>query len=220
MVSDYIRNSAWGRCLNADDLAYAADNARSVVVAAGAHVVHCGEKAAFWVGLMDGVVVQQVTSDAGRVTALTCACDGTWFGEGTLMKQANWQYDAIAKRESRIALLPSKTFDGLLRNSLAFNQFIARLLNWRLSHYMGLLANERLTNSDQRIAHVLASLFDADLYPGRSPLLRMSQGDIALLCGVSRQHANGALQLLQSRGLIQIGRTGVQVLDVEALRLY
>ena len=50
-VFAYVRNSAWGRCLNADDLAHAAAAARSVVVAAGADVVHGGEKAAFWVGL-------------------------------------------------------------------------------------------------------------------------------------------------------------------------
>lgn len=220
MASQHIQYSTWGRCLSADDLGRVADSARDVVVAAGEHVVQAGERAAFWVGLIEGVVVQQVTNNAGRITALTCACSGTWFGEGTLMKHGCWQYDAVARRESRVVLVPSETFDWLLRSSLAFNQFIARLLNGRLSHYMGLLANERLTNSEQRVAHVLASLFDADLYPGRPPLLRMSQGDIALLCGLSRQHTNGALQRLQDMGLVELGRTGVRVIDVESLRLY
>ena len=86
------------------------------------------------------------------------------------------------------------------------------MLNERLSHYMGLLANERLTTSAQRLAHVLASLYDPDLYPNRPAMLPMSQSDIALLSGMSRQHANAALQKLQTQGLLEVGRSGVRVM--------
>jgi hypothetical protein len=58
---------------------------------------------------------------------------------------------------------------------------------------MGLLANERLTSAPQRIAHVIASLYDPDLYPDRPALLAISQADFALLSGMSQQHANAAL---------------------------
>jgi hypothetical protein len=37
---------------------------------------------------------------------------------------------------------------------------------------------------------------------------------------MSRQHANVALQKLQTQGLLEVGRSGVRVLDVAALRHY
>ena len=67
---------------------------------------------------------------------------------------------------------------------------------------------------------MLASLYDPDLYPNRADMLPMSQTDIALLSGMSRQHANAALHKLQTEGLLEVGRSGVRVLDVVALRHY
>lgn len=193
---------------------------RLVDVPAGQCLVRAGDPAEYWVGLVSGLVVQQVSGEDGRLATLTCVGPGAWFGEGTLLKRGCWQYDAMARQSCRAALVPRSVFDWLLETNLPFNRFLARLLNERLSHYMGLLANERLTSSAQRLAHVLASLYDPDLYPNRSDLLAMSQTDIALLSGMSRQHANAALQKLQTEGYLELGRSGVRVLDVAALKHY
>ncbi len=215
-----ITRSAWGRRLEPVQLERVLESAYSQHVRNNGYIVRSGDLATHWVGFVDGLAVQQVINEAGKLAVLTAACAGTWFGEGTLMKRGRWQYDAVAKRDSQVVLIPQATFQWLLETSLPFNQFIARLLNERLSHYMGLLANERLTNAEQRIAHVIASLFDSDLYPTRPALLRMSQSDIALLSGMSRQRTNVALQQLQEEGLVKLGRSGVQILDVGALRAY
>lgn len=216
----FIRESAWGRHLEPRDLDRVLASVRLVEVPAGHRVVQAGESAEFWVGLVEGLVVQQVSSENGRLATLTCVSPGAWFGEGTLMKHGQWQYDALARQPCRVALVPRSVFEWLMDTNLAFNRFLARLLNERLSHYMGLLANERLTSSAQRLAHVLASLYDPDLYPNRSTMLLVSQTDIALLSGMSRQHANAALHKLQEEGLLAVGRSGVRVLDVAALRRY
>jgi len=216
----FIEESAWGKRLDAVQLEKVISSSRELAVRTGEYVVHTGELAEYWIGLFDGLVVQQVSNKDGKPAALTAACSGTWFGEGTLMKRGRWQYDAIARRDSRVVLVPYTTFQWLCDTSLAFNQFVARLLNERLSHYMGLLATERLTAPEPRVAHVLASLFDPDLYPRRPRLLRMAQADIALLCGMSRQRTNAALQGLQAAGLVELGRSGITVLDVERLRDY
>ena len=216
----FICGSAWGQHLGPQDLARVLAAVRLTDVPVGQCVVHAGEPAEYWVGLVNGLVVQQVSSESGRLATLTCVGPGAWFGEGTLMKRGSWQYDAVARQQCHAVLVPRSVFNWLLETNLAFNRFLARLLNERLSHYMGLLANERLTSSAQRLAHVLASLYDPDLYPNRSAMLPMSQSDIALLSGMSRQHANVALQKLQTQGLLEVGRSGVRVLDVAALRHY
>ncbi|MGM9485499.1 Crp/Fnr family transcriptional regulator [Roseateles sp. NT4] len=214
----FIRTSPWGRTLATGDLELVLSAAIERTYFPGESVVSTGGEASYWVGIMDGLVVQKVVSEKGEETALTAACSGTWFGEGTLMKQGHWRYDAVVQREARVALIPLHIFQWLLDSSLAFNQFVARLLNARLGHFMELLAIGRLPSIDARVAHTLASLFDPYLYPGRANLLPFSQSEIGLLAGVSRQRANAALKQLDADGLIEARRQGILVIDVEGLR--
>jgi CRP/FNR family transcriptional regulator, cyclic AMP receptor protein len=214
----FLRDSPWGRTLAAADLDLVLSSAVERVYQTGQSIVRTGAEADYWVGIMDGLAVQKVLSESGEQTALTAASSGTWFGEGTLMKHGRWQYDAVAQKETRVALIPMQVFQWLLDGSLGFNQFVARLLNARLGHFMELLAIGRLTRIDARVAHTLASLFDPYLYPDRPDLLPFSQSDIGLLAGVSRQRANAALKQLEADGLIETRRQGVRVLDVEGLR--
>ena len=92
------------------------------------------------------------------------------------------------------------------------------LLNARLSLFIGLLEYGRLLDTDARVARCLASLFDPDLYPARDAFVDLSQSEIGLLAGLSRQRANQALQKLQSLGLIAVEGRGVRVTDLDGLR--
>ena len=63
-------------------------------------------------------------------------------------------------------------------------------------------------------------LFNPLLYPGTAAQLQLSQEEIGLLSGVSRQRANQALQVLEKAGLLKIEYGGVRVLDVEGLKRF
>lgn len=219
-LTAFISASGWGSRLAPSDLDRVLASVRLLRVKSGQHLTRAGDTAEHWFGILDGTVIQTVNGFDGRAANLTAACSGTWFGEGTLLKRAHWGYDAVSRKEGTFALVPAETFHWLVEMSLPFNQFVARLLNSRLSHYMGTLANERLTNTDQRMAHMLAGLFDPELYPNRAASLRITQSDIALLAGMSRQRANATLQKLQDEALIQINRTGLTILQVDKLREY
>jgi CRP/FNR family transcriptional regulator, cyclic AMP receptor protein len=132
MLRLFIQSSVWGAQLAEAEVQRVLASAREAVVPKGACVVRAGDRADHWVGLMDGIVVQMVVSGDGEATVLTAAGAGAWFGEGTLMKQGRWGYDAIARKEAKVALVPASTFRWLMEVSLPFNQFIARLLNDRL----------------------------------------------------------------------------------------
>lgn len=219
-LREFIESSAWGSQLGQADLARVLATAREVTVAKDCYVVRQGDLASHWTGLIEGLVLQMITNPDGQPTVLTAAGTRSWFGEGTLMRGGRWGYDAVARRHTRVALVPRATFQWLLDTSLPFNQFIARLLNERLSLYMGMLAGERLTTIEERTAHVLASLFNPVLYPDGVRTLQINQADIGLLVGLSRQRVNTALQELQDAGLIRLGRSTLTVLDPAALREY
>ena len=220
IVPTFIGSSAWGRRLAPQDLDRVVAAAREVRYKPGELLVRTGDAAQWWYGVDQGLAVHQVLSEQGRPAVLTATCTGTWFGEGTVLKGGCWQYDAVARRETVAVLVPRETFMWLRDTNLAFNQFICQLLNARMSYFMGLLATERLTRSDERMARVLAALFDRDLFPNRPPLLRINQSDMGLMAGMSRQRGNMALQRLREVGLIEITRSGVHVLDVSGLKDY
>jgi DNA-binding GntR family transcriptional regulator len=55
-----------------------------------------------------------------------------------------------------------------------------------------------------RVARVIAWLFNPVLNPNIGPSLDISQEELGLIAGVSRQVANRALQILEAEGLLKI----------------
>ena len=90
---------------------------------------------------------------------------GTWFGEGTMLKNEPRRYDVVALRDTRLALMDRKAFFWLYDNSTAFNRFLVRQLNERLGQFIGLVEYGRTLDATARIARSIASLFNPILYP-------------------------------------------------------
>ena len=145
---------------------------------------------------------------------------GGWAGEGSLLKAGSWRYDGVAARDSRLACVPRHTFQRLVTTNLRFNHFLLSHLNARLSLFIGLVEYDRLLGPDARVARCLASLFHPDLYPRVGNFVQLSQEEIGLLSGVSRQRTNEALHELERAGLLRVEFGGATVLDLNGLRAY
>lgn len=222
-LQEMLEKSIWGRNLAAPELARVLREARERQVAAGQAVVRTGDPAEAWVGLITGFGKMSVSSPDGRETTLTSIAAGGWFGEGTMIKRgraAIWQYDAVALRECRVALVPRDTFEWLRATSLPFNHYLQQLMSARMGQFIAQMTHDRLLDSTARVARCLASLFNPELYPEPQPFLDLRQAELGQLAGVSRQRANIALQKLAEAGLIEIERRGVAVLDLAGLRSY
>lgn len=216
----FVESSAWAKCLTDAELDRCLAAVRLRQIAAHVPIVVAGTPATHWIGVMNGLLMQSVSAPSGRVCCLTAVEGPFWFGEGSLMENDCWRYDMTPLRESRVVLLPRATFEWLRERSLPFNRYLSRVLNERLGLYMGLLANERLMNLDERTARVIASLFDPAIYPNRNMRIALTQQEVAQLAGISRQRANATLKRLESAGLLRLERGGMTVLDVEGLRRY
>lgn len=188
--------------------------------AAGAYVCRKGEPVEHWVGVVEGLLKLSNVSPLGKAVTLTGVPALGWFGEGSLLKQEARRYDAIALRDSRVALMPRATFQRLLDSSITFNRFLLTQLNERLALFISTLEHERLLGTDARIARCLASLFNPILYPGIGQRIAISQEEIGFLSGVSRQRVNQALQVLEKDGLLSVEYGGLTILDLERLRSY
>ena len=189
-------------------------------VPAGQYVCMKGDAVEHWLGDVDGLVKMASNWSSGKTTSFVGLSSGGWFGEGSLMKDEPRRYDVIALRESRIAYMKRSRFQHLLDHSIPFNRFLLLQLNERLGQFIGMMEHERLLNTDARLARCLASMFNPLLYPGSSLELRISQEEIGLLAGISRQRVNQALHVLEQAGLVRVDYGTLTILDLDRLRCF
>ncbi|MEJ6001894.1 Crp/Fnr family transcriptional regulator [Paucibacter soli] len=219
-LTQMLESSLWGRRLGAAELQRVLHECRERPVAARELLVRSGAKAEYWMGLISGFGKMSVSTADGRETTLISIAAGGWFGEGTLIKHGHWQYDAVALRDCRVALMPRETFEWLRATSLPFNHYLQQLMSARMGSFIARLSHDRLLDSTERVARCLASFFNPELYPEPGQFLELSQSELGQLAGVSRQRANIALHQLEDAGLLGTERRGIKVLDLDGLRNY
>src|SRR5438093_3583460 len=217
-LAEALRKASWARALDAKELALVQAEIIERRVPAGGYVCRNGEAVIHWVGVVDGLVRLSNVSAEGKVATLAGVPSGGWFGEGSLLKNEPRRYDAVALRDSHIALMPRATFARLLDTSIAFNRFLLEQLNERLAQFIAMLEYERLLDPDSRVARCLAWLFNPILYPGLGQRVQVSQEEIGNLSGISRQRVNQALQALEKDALLRVEYGGVTFLNLEGLK--
>lgn len=219
-TEELIRSSLWGQALTEGQLARALSGTFERSYAAGAFICMKGEAVEHWMGIIDGLGKMASHWTTGKTTSLTGISVGGWFGEGSLLKNEPRRYDVMALRETRVAFMNRATFVWLMDNSIPFNRHLITQLNERLGQFIGMMENERMLDTDARIARGLVAMFNPVLYPGTSRLLQISQEELGYLAGVSRQRANQALKVLEDAGLVRSEYGGINILDIEGLRSF
>ncbi|MES2102232.1 MAG: Crp/Fnr family transcriptional regulator [Pseudomonadota bacterium] len=219
-LENMLRESLWAAALSEAELDAVARESHERHVPLGGYAMRCGDPAEHWIGVIDGLIKMSVSQADGKHATFTGVTAGGWAGEGSLLKPGPWRYDGRAARDSRLACVPRHVFERLVTTNLAFNHFLLSHLNARLSLFIGLVEYDRLLGPTARIARCLASLFHPDLYPRVGDFVQLSQEEIGLLSGVSRQRANEALHELEREGLLRVEFGGATVLDLAGLRAY
>jgi CRP/FNR family cyclic AMP-dependent transcriptional regulator len=219
MQPEQLRRIAfWSHDLNEKELEQARRGIVEKDYSKGSYICHRGDRFDYWTGVSSGIVRFGTTSQSGKTITFTGLRTGSWFGEGTMLKNEPRQYDLIALRDTRMALMNRSTFLWLFENSVAFNRFLVRQLNERLGQFIALVEYDRSLDADARVARSIAWLFNPVLYPLEGMNLGISQEEIGLLSGLSRPVTNKSLKTLETKGLISVERNGLTVLDLERLR--
>ncbi|WP_455287342.1 Crp/Fnr family transcriptional regulator [Cupriavidus necator] len=219
-----LARSAWAGLLTPEQRQRVRAELRERRVPQGAYVSRKGQPADCWLGVAEGLVKVHCAAASGKRATLTGVPAGGWLGEGSLLKREARRYDVVALRDSRIACLPLASFEWLLANSLPFNRYLITQLNERLGHFIATVEHERMHGVEGRVARALAALFHPVLCPSlgadAAASLHLTQEEVGLLAGISRQRANAALKVLEEEGLLAVEHGVVHVLDLEALRRY
>lgn len=222
MISrDYLsRIAAWSAELTDAEAERACRGITEKLLPAGTYLFHRGDRFDSWTGVVHGIVKMSTITSSGKPVSYTGITNGGWFGEGSIIKDEARQYDIVALRDSRVACMSGATFRWLFENSTGFNRFLVTQLNERLGQFIAFLGHDRAFEATPRVARCIAWLCNPVLSPGVGDHLEISQEELGLLSGLSRQMANRSLKKLEQAGLIAVGHDGVKVLDLDGLRRY
>jgi CRP-like cAMP-binding protein len=161
-----------------------------------------------------------LVSGSGQVAGFSAILGGGWFGEGSIIKDEPRRYDVVAVTDADVAIMRGETFRWLYANSVGFNRFLVQLLNERLGQFIATVSSDRTASAKVRVANTLAALYNPILFPRTPRKIEMSQEDLGVFAGLSRQITNKSLKALSEAGLIRLDPSGVEVVDVEGLRTF
>lgn len=179
----------------------------------GAFICHQGDRFDSWAGVVSGLVKLATVSDLGKQVSLAGLTNGAWFGEGSLLKSEARRYDIVSLRETRLMIMDNTTFFWLLEHSVGFNRYLVRQFNERLGQFIGQVENDRMLDATGRVARTLASLFNPKTNPSVGKQIAITQEEVGLLSGLSRQVTNQSLKVLETRGVLIVERGGISIKD-------
>ena len=217
-VDALLADSTWFRQINEAARQQVRADIVERSISAGESLDHQGESQRHWYGVLEGLLKWSINAHDGRTVTLGGQSAGSWFGEGTLLREQPRRADLVALRHSRVAMLPFETFDWLRRTEAEFNEFLLRQINERLHWFMGNFAAHRLLDTDRLVARALVGLVHPLLNPRGERYLTISQEELANLATLSRQRCNRSLMAMKREGLVQLAYGAIVVVDLDALQ--
>lgn len=219
-LRDVLEETHWLQELPADAKERVYADAYEVFFNAGDAVVRKGDPATAWLGVAEGLLKVSTVHRSGKVVMFTGIPEGSWIGEGAVIKRELRRYDIFAMRPSRLVHLPGATLRWLLDTSIEFNHIVISRLNERLSQYIAMVEIDRLTDPAARVARAIGIMYNPVLHPRMGFVLTLSQTEMGELIGMSRQSISAALKQLESEGLVSTEYGGVMVKKLSSLVNY
>jgi len=175
-------------------------------------LLRSGEEVHGWYAVLSGLVKLQSESADGRRSGFLGIPGGEWFGEGSVMKNRPRPYDVVALRDTELMCLPRALFEELYATSLPFNLALNDQLNMRLGQAMYAIETMRLRSPEERVAVYLGRI----MWHG-SRRMALTQEEIGLLAGLSRQTVNAVLNEFERQGLVSLAFGRVEILKEDAV---
>ena len=190
------------------------DGARLVTMPAGQPVFHAGSPCDNYMLLLEGSVRVQVISESGREAVLYRVLPGQSCVLTTCCILSGDDYPAEGFTESPVrALVVTKpAFDGALESAPAFRRFVFANLGGRIADVIARMEEVAFHPVERRLAAFLLSRTD------EAGTIRVTHQKIAVELGTAREVVSRHLKRLESSGLVELGRSTVQVRRPEELR--
>lgn len=188
--------------------------ARLLTLEPGQPVFHAGDACSNYLLVLEGQVRVQMTGEGGREMILYRVGSGQSCVLTTSCLIANDRYpaEAFADTPVRAFALSRADFETALDASAVFRRFVFANLGNRLAEVIARMDAVAFQPIERRLATLLLSRASA------GPMLQATHQDLAVELGTAREVVSRNLKRLESRGLVRLGRSSVEIVDADRLR--
>jgi CRP/FNR family transcriptional regulator, cyclic AMP receptor protein len=165
---------------------------------------------------------QSGNRDAAREALLVLLTPPQWFGEISVFDGSARTHHAHAVDASTVLQVPHTDLLAWLQAHPRYWRDLATLMADKLRMAFVNMEEQAVLPAPQRLARRLLGMaqgYGQRAADGRTQrVLVLTQEELALMVGVSRQTTNQILNQLQAQGALRIQRGGLELLDIAVLR--
>lgn len=169
-------------------------------------------------GVVSGCLRVSVAADSGREAVIAMLEPGHWFGEVSLLIGKQRVYDTLAVEPSEIAIVNAEEFHALVDSRREVLMAFTRLVCLRLRQALAWIDDAILMPLPARLAKRMLAL-ETRAQDGGSAVLAVSQEDLAMMLGVSRQSVNRQLRQWEGEGIVRLHYGRIEVIDADKLAM-
>ncbi|MET0239719.1 MAG: Crp/Fnr family transcriptional regulator [Sphingobium sp.] len=208
------------KVLEPDDLSQLIAQAREAKAKKGEAIIRQGDDGNALILLLEGQARVTVYSANGREIVLEYVGPGTVLGEIALLDGGVRTASVIAMGPLRYLILPRSVFETVIVGNPRIALRLMRELASRLRRANQTIETDRAYAAAPRLARFLLRLAETTgggdaVTP--NDVIRLSQTELSLFAGISRENINRQLSLWQQDGIVSVVHGGVTIVDREAL---
>jgi CRP/FNR family transcriptional regulator, cyclic AMP receptor protein len=141
---------------------------------------------------------------------------GDSFGYSTLIDGAPLPHTAEACGEVEVEVVGAAAFSAIRAHHRELDEAMLHLLCMHMRSLSAYVAEAALSDLSHRLARRLLEVARPDAES--NPAIRLSQGELALMFGVSRQTINKLLKQFEDERLVRLSYGNVVLQDLDGLR--
>ena len=130
-----------------------------------------------------------------------------------ILSQKSFPAIAVAELDSEVLSLPANLFKEWVSKYPVWQEYVFNLVSERLSDVITTVEEIAFKSVDIRIAEKLMHLLSE-----KGNLLELTHNDLARDIGTSREVVSRIFKDFEARGIIQISRGSIKVLDIVKLK--
>jgi CRP-like cAMP-binding protein len=204
------------RALEPGELQELLAQARASKARKGEALIRQGDEGNALLILIEGQVRITVYSANGREIVLEYAGPGTVLGEIALLDGGVRTASVIAMGPVRYLSLARGVFEHVIASNHRIALSLMREMAVRLRRANQTIETDRAYAAGPRLARFLLRLAN-DSRDNGDEAIRLSQTELSMFAGISRENINRQLSLWQQDGIVEVVHGGLRIVDHEAL---
>jgi CRP/FNR family transcriptional regulator, cyclic AMP receptor protein len=186
--------------------------------ARGEIVFHEGDPGESLHIVTSGVFLARSSSTLGALIGVNIFGEGSVFGELALLSdEPQRSATVVALHEGTTLALARSHFEALRARNPRIDRFLVSVLAKRNRRLTTHLVELLFAPAELRVYRQLLAFSDM-VGPSPNGWVRLRQSELAMLAGTTRSTTNRALRRAEERGLVELARGRVRIVDLSALR--